>query len=1023
MLILTPAAKAAQQLPISQSSEASSEQSVEEKLSSIIQNVDRSIYKLEKKLDHKQDTSEELKSISQLYDEVVALDQSVSENFIQLEKDLQQQKTPAAILLRHQEMLNTYRMEFAVLLKNLLQIQFATNAAELKAKVMQTKEHFQSRKIKRSKQPFDPNSLPSKNALPKEKVKPKVNKQDFKNAGLYNTPFQKVAALGDFVYDELPNATDPAYLAETTEVVITDAIKSQAEALDHDLLKIFHWVRNNIEWVPTWGAAKSADLTLLTKQGNAMEIASLTIALLRASQIPSRYVHGTIDVPAQRFSNWVSDTITVEEAAQLASAGGIPITALVQGGKIKMVRMEHIWVEAASDYFPSRGALNRKADAWLEMDPSFKQYTYTDTINPIAITGIDVNALRQNFLESGTFDATGGWGTGFDPNVVKNALTQSEIALSEYFANNDVTLDNIVGGKKIIIQEFPSLPSSIPNAIVVEGARYSELPSSLRHSITIELYDTLFDKQLGSPSLTLTIPLPKIDLKRLGITYIPDTPSDAAYIQSQIEAGASELSSYLISLRPQIRLDDTELATGSSIGMGSDQFLDIVIQSPYETKRISYNQVAGDEMVVGINAAGITTEMVQQRSQTYTEVNAPENLHIISLNYWSQADLFSQVTARQFGMKAMRTPSIGLFSSPLSVVYSFGIPLKGYYIKRSIDIKQNSHAVVGGTAVEKKQLNEQMGLIHSYLESSILEQVLNNWQGTGLSAVQVLLDANQQGIKIYEINAANAEQILPNLQIPAEALSEINIAIQTGLEVAVPERQPVKTVGSSGFGYIIIDPITGDGAYKISGGLDGGEGEEACAVREAQPLAKAIADILLTILILALLAIIAVGTRGQGAPALADMMGAFGLSALTFPATAGTFCNPIPQDRDNEASRNVQHNICANARFANMYPNLDVCVAAEGIGARKFDAYNGSILWEVKTYNFDNWNPFFYDIRIPRDIQQAKRESAIAKSCGYEYWYTVGDSRHPDILEQYEQGFILNYTDNLEIDPVNCLSP
>ncbi len=36
----------------------------------------------------------------------------------------------------------------------------------------------------------------------------------------------------------------------------------------------------------------------------------------RASQIPARYVHGTIDVMAEAFKNW---------AADYASAGGIPI--------------------------------------------------------------------------------------------------------------------------------------------------------------------------------------------------------------------------------------------------------------------------------------------------------------------------------------------------------------------------------------------------------------------------------------------------------------------------------------------------------------------------------------------------------------------------------------------------------------------------------------------------------------------------------------------------------------------------
>jgi transglutaminase-like putative cysteine protease len=58
----------------------------------------------------------------------------------------------------------------------------------------------------------------------------------------------------------------------------------------YDPVKIHHWVRNHIEWIPTWGAVQNAELTLSAQRGNAMDIASLTLALLRASGIPSRYV-------------------------------------------------------------------------------------------------------------------------------------------------------------------------------------------------------------------------------------------------------------------------------------------------------------------------------------------------------------------------------------------------------------------------------------------------------------------------------------------------------------------------------------------------------------------------------------------------------------------------------------------------------------------------------------------------------------------------------------------------------------
>ena len=57
--------------------------------------------------------------------------------------------------------------------------------------------------------------------------------------------------------------------------------------------------------------------------------------------------------------------------------GGIPLLAMIEGGQVARIRMEHLWVEAAIDYHPLRGAINRSADSWVALDPSYKQYDYS----------------------------------------------------------------------------------------------------------------------------------------------------------------------------------------------------------------------------------------------------------------------------------------------------------------------------------------------------------------------------------------------------------------------------------------------------------------------------------------------------------------------------------------------------------------------------------------------------------------------------------------------------------------------
>ena len=68
-------------------------------------------------------------------------------------------------------------------------------------------------------------------------------------------------------------------------------------------MAIHNWVRNTIEWTPTWGAIQSAQDTLDKQRGNAVDIAGLQIALLRAAGIPARYQFGTVEMTATQAMN------------------------------------------------------------------------------------------------------------------------------------------------------------------------------------------------------------------------------------------------------------------------------------------------------------------------------------------------------------------------------------------------------------------------------------------------------------------------------------------------------------------------------------------------------------------------------------------------------------------------------------------------------------------------------------------------------------------------------------------------
>jgi len=65
------------------------------------------------------------------------------------------------------------------------------------------------------------------------------------------------------------------------------------------------------------------------------------------------------------------------------------------------------------------------------------------------------------------------------------------------------------------------------------------------------------------------------------------------------------------------------------------------------------------------------------------------------------------------------------------------------------------------------------------------------------------------------------DTVLPKLNLSSDIINDIKIAISQGKEVTTHTNN-VSVPGWSGAGYIVINPQTGDGAYLISGGANGG---------------------------------------------------------------------------------------------------------------------------------------------------------------------------------------------------------
>ncbi len=686
-----------------------------------------------------------------------------------------------------------------------------------------------------------------------------------KNSAASNPPFLK-GNTGGFstsatepitlaLAHDTPTAAD---LSETIDVQLTPAIKAKAQELNYSPVKIYNWVRNNVEYVPTYGSIQGADMCLQTMQGNDFDIASLLIALLRASGIHARYVYGTIELPINKVMNWVGGFTDANAAVNFIGSGGTPVAGLISGGKISVARMEHVWVEAYVKYYPLRGAKHEtnKGDSWIPLDASFKQYTYTQGIDIKTAVPFDAQAFVNQIQTTATIDTANSSVTNVNSTYIQQQMQNYQTQVKNYIDQNypNATTGDILGKKEIIKQNFTYLLGTLPYRNAIVGIKYSEIPDNLRHKITFKVTRDIYDESTGTP-INITKSLPEIAGKKITLSYSPATANDEAVINSYlpkphadgtpIQPGElpTSLPAYLINLKPELRIDGVVVATGTTVGMGYAETFDMVFTSPGPsgTTDVVFNQIdAGAYHAIAIDTGKISevqittlkTKMEATKDKIETNDFASlskddlmgDILYTTALAYYAQLDSVNIIQSMSMGMIWNRLPSESIFSIGLKLETMFGMPRTVSCAGLMMDVDRNMHIAMArdGSRDLVFQFMLTTGQNTSVLEHAVPERLFSTQDNPtqGISAVKALKIANDQGIPIYTINQENINMIMPQLEVSADVKSDIQNAVNAGKVVTVSKTNIIFN-GWTGCGYIVLDPTTGAGAYVISGGLNG----------------------------------------------------------------------------------------------------------------------------------------------------------------------------------------------------------
>lgn len=572
-------------------------------------------------------------------------------------------------------------------------------------------------------------------------------------------------------------ATGPASIAEL------------ARALRGDPDLIYEYVRNNIEYVPTWGIVKGEFGTLLDNQGTAFDQAALMIALLRQSGYTASFVKGRINLTAAQVGDWLGvDTTNVCAVLNLLGGAQIPVasvTATAAGScpgstaALYSLKVDHVWVKATingSTYY---------------FDPSYKPHVRKAGINLAAATGYNAASFMSGATSGATI--TSDYVQGLNRANVRASLAGYAGNLAGYLRANlpAATLDDVIGGMTIKPHDGSALRQTVLpyQDTSVALTEWTDVPANYKPTLRVQYQG--IDRTFTSDA---------IYGKRLTLTY-----------------NASN--------QPVLSLDGTALATGTATTPGNYGTVTMTVtHGAYANTGANQNftqQIkAGGTFLIGNGwgPAGRGT-IEQHRSKldqalasgaaASSEAALGSTLAVLSSSWIGQVNQSDYITDR-----LART----------NTLFHHQVGIAGYNTAAYVDLPGNMLTVVSQDANPAK---EAAAFFSDSMHSSIFEStaVQQTTGGSAVSTVKLIDMAVAGNQRIYDARSANfASAVQPNLVGCSGYMASFQSAVAAGRRLILPGSCTLTEGSWTGVGFFNVLASTNSWSIGaiISGGMAGG---------------------------------------------------------------------------------------------------------------------------------------------------------------------------------------------------------
>lgn len=630
---------------------------------------------------------------------------------------------------------------------------------------------------------------------------------------------------------DLPVDPTPADLAPTIDAQHSQEIIDKAAELENDPVKIYEWVRNNIDFEPYYGSKKGATETMAEMAGNDMDTASLLISLYRVSGIPARYVTGVIEITADQAMAWTA-VKTPEAALRLFASGGTPVTGIQEGGQITRVQLTHTYTEAYLNYSNYRGAAGGEGPKeWIPLDGSYKEYIREVPFDASSIS-YDFEGLIDQAVNNSTITQDG-YGISNIPQEQFNVAVEDYVSLISQKLTDlgEEKSALVLTGRRYInsIELGGYLPTTTSFKVIENQQEKYELGDEESYRLRLELAGSVYQSRLTA-----------IASSSITIIYHAATENDSAIINEYGQM--QDVPAYMVEQKPMMIIDGNVVFDGDPTLLGLSQELDISIEGPGLILNTSHDICSGGYYSLTLDSGEISRSRIKKHSErldhaiamlTEGEQNPQSNAifypdellgeinNLTGLSYFIQLDTISEIMASMRKIRFLRFPSEALIGTKKKTNMAFGVPLSSYKTGTFIDVGSIRDLIISENGERYEELNctSVLGVISSMLESGVLSQCHGS---TAVSSMDLLALANAQGIPVYQVTSENAGSLLPAIPLDDNEKNTITSFVRGGGFVLVP-GQAIMSNGWQGMFWIMVDRLSGSSGFYISGGLAGAE--------------------------------------------------------------------------------------------------------------------------------------------------------------------------------------------------------